>query len=330
MKKINPKFKLKLFLVFAFMIAGQIKAADSLKYVMHSFFKIKTSDGMVLYIDPAMVNSFQDSADVVLITHDHSDHNEISRIKRKAACTIIRSTNALVKGVYKTFNIGKINIRAVPAYNSYHDKNQCVGYLITFPSENGDTIKIYHPGDTGKIDEMKGLANENITYAFFPMDGTYTMTPKVAAEAAEIIKAKHDIPIHTLPGYAGYSDSMAAKFTSPNKMVLKPGTTISLSNSATYIKEGNNLIPESFGLLQNYPNPFNPETLISYKLSENTNVQLKVFDLTGREIARIVDSQQNAGLHQVVFDGRNIASGVYIYTLYTNGFISSKKMVLTK
>ena len=68
--------------------------SDSLKIITHSFAKIKTSEGMVIYIDPYAVNEFADSADVVLITHEHSDHNELTRVKQKAGCVVIRSANA--------------------------------------------------------------------------------------------------------------------------------------------------------------------------------------------------------------------------------------------
>jgi L-ascorbate metabolism protein UlaG (beta-lactamase superfamily) len=285
---------------------------------------------MVIYIDPNLVNAFKDSADVVLITHEHSDHNDLSRVKRKASCTTIRAANALISGVYQTFTIGKVTIRAVPAYNSYHVKSQCVGYLISFPSENGDTIKIYHPGDTGKITEMEDLTKENITYAFYPMDGTYTMTPEVATEAAAIINAKHDIPIHTLAGIAGYSDAMVARFTSPNKLVMKPGTTIVLSNTATSVEEGNSVLPNSFGLLQNYPNPFNPTTNIGFRISDFGFVTLKVYDILGKEIATLINEEKPAGSYSVSFNGSNLPSGVYIYRIQAGGFTQSRKLVLLK
>lgn len=331
MKTIKFQVNSLIILIILFiMLIGNIKAADSLKYIGHSFVKIKTSEGMVIYIDPALTNSFEDSADVVLISHEHSDHNEISRVKRKVNCTTIRAANALKSGVYQTFNIGKIMIKAVPATNSYHPKNSSVGFVISIPVSDGDTIKLYHPGDTGKITEMADLANQNITYAFLPMDGTYTMTPEVAAQAAALINAKYDIPIHTMPGTPGYSDAIVARFTSPNKMVLKPGNTIALSNTTTSIQEGKIIKADSHGLSQNYPNPFNPETIISYQLSEPGLVDLSIYDLLGRKVASLINKYQTTGSYQTVFNAGNIPSGVYIYKLETNTFTLSKKMILAK
>ena len=73
--------------------------------------------------------------------------------------------------------------------------------------------------------------------------------------------------------------------------------------------------PGSFVLSQNYPNPFNPSTVISYQLSINSEVQLKVFDMTGREVATLVNGRVAAGSHSVRFDAAGLSSGVYIYML---------------
>ena len=73
--------------------------------------------------------------------------------------------------------------------------------------------------------------------------------------------------------------------------------------------------PERFELFQNYPNPFNPATAISYQLSANSRVSLKVFDLLGREIITLAEEEQAAGYHQAVFDGSGLSSGTYVYQL---------------
>ena len=85
-----------------------------------------------------------------------------------------------------------------------------------------------------------------------------------------------------------------------------------------------------FNFFQNYPNPFNPTTNISYSLAENGYVQLTVYDILGKEVATLVDQQQNSGLHSVVFDARSLASGVYFLRLQIGEFRISKKMVLLR
>jgi len=61
-----------------------------------------------------LVNSFEDSADVVLITHEHGDHNDLTRVKRKSTCIVVRASDALKSGVYQTITIGNIVVKGVP------------------------------------------------------------------------------------------------------------------------------------------------------------------------------------------------------------------------
>jgi L-ascorbate metabolism protein UlaG (beta-lactamase superfamily) len=299
-------------------------SSDSLKYIRDSFVKIKTLEGKVIYIDPYAANEFADSADIVLITHEHYDHNDLTRVKRKVTCQIIRSANALLDGVYQSFTIGNIKITAVPAYNGYHPRNQCVGYVIEF-----DGIKLYHAGDTGKIAEMADLTSQNITYALLPVDGVYTMTPEVATAAAAVIQAKHDIPIHTSPGSAPYDETTAARFTSPNKMSLRPDSTIVLENSPTSV-ENIYECHQMLSLDQNYPNPFNPTTSISFTLQLKSFVTLKIYDLLGREVVTVVSEYLSAGNHTKQWKAFNIPSGIYFYKLEAGSFIKTKKLILIK
>jgi hypothetical protein len=73
--------------------------------------------------------------------------------------------------------------------------------------------------------------------------------------------------------------------------------------------------PATYELFQNYPNPFNPTTVISYQLSQISNVSLKVYDILGREILALVNEQQEPGYYQRSFNARGYASGMYIYQL---------------
>ena len=91
-----------------------------------------------------------------------------------------------------------------------------------------------------------------------------------------------------------------------------------------------NVTPLNFVLKQNYPNPFNPATTIEYYIPVQGNVSLKVYDITGKEAASLVNENQKAGQHSVQFDATGLASGVYIYKLVTNNFSGSKKLLLLK
>lgn len=88
--------------------------------------------------------------------------------------------------------------------------------------------------------------------------------------------------------------------------------------------------PNTFSLHQNYPNPFNPSTNIEFSLPQTSNVELRVFDLTGREVVSLVSGVKTAGNHTVSFDASQLSSGVYIYRLKAGEFVQTRKMLLIK
>lgn len=85
-----------------------------------------------------------------------------------------------------------------------------------------------------------------------------------------------------------------------------------------------------YKLDQNYPNPFNPSTHISYEIPQDGRVTLKVYDTIGNEVCTLVDEYKQAGQYSQNFNASNLASGIYIYKLSANGYISVKKMILMK
>jgi photosystem II stability/assembly factor-like uncharacterized protein len=101
-------------------------------------------------------------------------------------------------------------------------------------------------------------------------------------------------------------------------------------NPVVGVNENTPFVPEAFTLSQNYPNPFNPSTTIEYALPSSGMVQLKIYDMLGREVASLVDQEQTAGKYSVKFDARTLASGIYYYTLKSGTFVSTKSLVLVK
>ena len=89
-------------------------------------------------------------------------------------------------------------------------------------------------------------------------------------------------------------------------------------------------IPTEFNLAQNYPNPFNPETTIKYVVPKTSLVSIKVYDLTGQEVASLVNEVKEVGTYDVNFDARNLASGVYLYRMVAGDFTSVKKLNVLK
>ena len=90
------------------------------------------------------------------------------------------------------------------------------------------------------------------------------------------------------------------------------------------------VLPSVNTLYQNYPNPFNPVTQIKFDLTKTANVRLGVYNINGQKVAELANGTMNAGNHAVEFDGSNLNSGVYYYTLEVDGIALTKKMVLTK
>jgi hypothetical protein len=107
-----------------------------------------------------------------------------------------------------------------------------------------------------------------------------------------------------------------------NEVYRYAGTPLWVSGSAG--------IPAGFVLEQNYPNPFNPSTTISYALSVQAHVRLTVFDLLGREVARLVDGIEAPGQKSVRWEAASIAAGVYFYRLQVGEVTHTRKMILMK
>jgi L-ascorbate metabolism protein UlaG (beta-lactamase superfamily) len=199
------------FIVFVFCFAGIVNAdVNSAKLLLkdihwlgHDTFKI--TGEKVIYTDPFKIKDKDatDKADIILITHEHRDHCSPEDVKKiQGPNTVIVATPSCVaklSGNVKTanpgdvFNIGKVHIEAVPAYNidkKYHPKdNSDVGYIFTLKGK-----RLYLAGDTDHIPEMKTF--KNISIAFLPVSGTYVMTAEEAAKAALDIKPDIAIPMH--------------------------------------------------------------------------------------------------------------------------------------
>ena len=94
-------------------------------------------------------------------------------------------------------------------------------------------------------------------------------------------------------------------------------------------------IPEKFALAQNYPNPFNPITILRYDLPEHAQVTLTIYDMMGREVSQLINTNQEAGYRTVQWDatdnfGKPVSAGVYLYQIRTGEFVQTRKMVLLK
>ncbi len=120
-----------------------------------------------------------------------------------------------------------------------------------------------------------------------------------------------------------YSVNNLSDYTSKLSELLK-------TRGKSGLESEKELLPTEYTLYQNYPNPFNPITTIKYDLPNTTDVSLIIYDILGRKVKELINTKQQAGKYEIKFDASNIASGVYIYQLIADKFISSKKMILLK
>jgi len=178
-----------------------------IKWLAHASFQIK-AEGKIIYVDLEKYGEATEKADLILVTHSHTDHCDPDKIKnvQKEDTVIIAPENcaSIIGRSVKTLRPGEetsvdnIRVKAVEAYNykrfrspghPYHPKGFGVGYLIKV---EGKTI--YHAGDTDFIPEMRKVGLVDVV--LLPSGGTYTMDNAEAADAAIAINPKIVIPMH--------------------------------------------------------------------------------------------------------------------------------------
>lgn len=194
----------------------------SLTFIGHAAIMLTASDGRTILIDPSISTyQYPDAVDFILVTHSHEDHKPYYKIKVKEGGHKITYNEALVEGVYQTFEYDGITIEAVPmGGNDGHPLGYGTGFIITV-----DGIRIYHAGDSSNVPELQALAGKEIDYALYPIDGQFNMDAAEATELANIIGATHNIPIHmsNAPG-----EDKSVNFTPEGRLVLQETETITL------------------------------------------------------------------------------------------------------
>ena len=98
----------------------------------------------------------------------------------------------------------------------------------------------------------------------------------------------------------------------------------------TMVSLPHEMVPRRFALQQNYPNPFNPETQIAFELPFKEHVLISVHDVYGKRIRTLLNKEMPGGVHRILFNGQNLSSGVYVYSIVTDTFYEARKMILLK
>jgi hypothetical protein len=196
----------------------------TLNYFGRASVRLDLDDGRVIYIDPysGSGTAYQPEADLVLVTHQHTDHNVVSKVTLKEDGQVIECPYDIKSG--ETIAFDDITIEAVEAYNVNHNEQLCCGYIITI-----DDIVIYHAGDTSTTEQMESLKDYEIDYALLCMDDFYNMGPEEAMAVSDLIGAYAVIPIHTSADYS-YDTIHASEYTNDNRINVLPSNALELHN----------------------------------------------------------------------------------------------------
>jgi len=233
--------------------------------------------------------------------------------------------------------VGPPVIEAVPSNLLYDGEYLYVSTFSGFPFLEG-AARIYQINMDGEVQ----LFQEGLTLITDldtnPSDGSlmalqmglYDLNDGFVPETGSLVRVRED-----------GIDSLLTGLLLPSGMHMAPDGDLFIAslaglifkmpgNVATSIEDIDPSVPEHFSLYQNYPNPFNPSTTIRYELQKSTQVQLTIFDAQGREITRLADGPQGAGEYEVHWDAAGFASGLYFYSLRTEGRILTRAMMLAK
>lgn len=191
-----------------------------LLYQGHGSYRIVSNEGVVIYVDPYAGEGYDMPADIVIVTHEHSDHNQVDLVTLKDDGVILRHGDLFVAGEYPIKKIKKVMIEGTPAENKNHTREECVGFIMTV-----DGITLYGAGDTNYYPEMESF--NDLDYALLPVDGIYNMSAQEASRCAHVIDSRYFIPIHTSPTQL-YDEDIAKSFKSPHALYMKPGERLKL------------------------------------------------------------------------------------------------------
>tara|TARA_B100000686_G_scaffold299492_1_gene333300 strand:- start:411 stop:4259 length:3849 start_codon:yes stop_codon:yes gene_type:complete len=240
-------------------------------------------------------------------------------------------------GIYSAGE-GHLNLHNVSIINNYAydcgDNDECVGSLLfdasdDFPSSISIINSIFwnHSGNefhisTGNAEQVIDISYSNIRNGY---------------DGEQIIEAD---PLFCDQGNSDFmlgenSPCVGSGLDGVNMGALDVGCNEGQEWETEYVAINSENIPLQYSLYQNYPNPFNPITTVRYDLPVDANVNITIYDLMGRSIRSLVNSQQTAGYKSVRWNATNnlgqpVSAGVYLYSIEAGEFRQTKKMVLLK
>ena len=309
----------------------------------------------VVYVqDQALCNTY--TREFEEMWGSHTDNNNPSNAKfgsektdntphlfningKKVRCYFSPSENVsvILEDVIDTQTDKSINF-CIFAFTRYQIANEMKGEY------NPPTKMVRGVFDHGNLNgtvylEMKGIGG---TYPWNPPAKVYLETFNGTLHHKYMLIDPDDVLSNPIVETGSYNYSNSGTFGNDENVLLIYDSLIANQYYQEFVKRftdaGGSIgiqqissnIPAEFSLNQNYPNPFNPTTVITFDIPEDGVVALKVFDVTGREVASLLNKRLSAGSYKITFDGSKLGSGVYFYQLQSGGVIKTKKMILIK
>jgi len=200
-------------------------------------------------------------------------------------------------------------------------ENTFCGYEFGVFNPMGQNM-MWQGGHCGNILQFNSSSNFQLHYSDVQLEGLNIDESSIKVKYFDY-QSNNWVEV---PGAALDPNNNTVTFNSSdiqNYFVLT-GNMVATANNAS--KE----VPGKFVLRQNYPNPFNPTTTIEFELKNNSNVTLTIYNVLGQKLFNLVNGQMKSGVHKVIFDGKNLASGIYFYQLKTGEYSKVMKMELLK
>ena len=192
-------------------------------------------------------------------------------------------------------------VRDIDAFSAVHpNASNFIGSIDFNFSNGGELIRLFNASST-LIDQVE-----------YDDEGDWTTEPDGNGPSLELINYDLDNDVASNWGASSGNGT--------------PGAANSILSTSAESETS----PLTFRLNQNYPNPFNPNTVISYQLALNSDVDLRIYDMLGREVAVLINKAQSAGSHSVTWNASGLNSGMYYYRLVAGGQAYTRKMTLIK
>jgi hypothetical protein len=191
----------------------------------------------------------------------------------------------------------------------------CLTTTYTVPGSGWQMIDLATPFAYTGGNLLVEVCYNNSTY------GNYS-TVYASATTGDFYGRYNDLPTASGCGYTAWTSTTNPPGKANTRFVMNPGPTGVTPIGTT--------VPQTYSLSQNYPNPFNPVTKINFAIPKQGFTTLKIYDMLGREVSKLVNEVKTAGTYSVDFDASKLSSGVYFYKLDVNGFADVKRMVLVK